>query len=273
MMNRYQLIAIDKVTKVEYVVELDNDNKQNKGSLGLIDRGTSRFENEFKLATYLYKKGKIPTLNVTFKILYKQKGNKYLDVIYNDLHIYNISRRVDNKVKYNDDFVYFVLRSLLAKLGDPEFYNYIYKQNKKNQRAKYNGNFVDNKILDNIVDYYNGYIVPRKIDANTADIQHSLLKEFRQYKQLRTLFSFIKDYDEIKDIDIEKEFEVIQMNILEEEQSNIEEDCESINCINVRSDLYNKIYDLYKKGGMEAVYSVFDLDDIYDESGPVLVLK
>lgn len=272
-MNRYQLIAIDNVTKMEYIVELKNGNKNKKGSLGLIDRGTTRFKNNYQLASYLYKNGKIPTINVTFKILYKQEGNKYLDVIYADNHIYNISRRVDNKVRYDDDFVYFVLRLLLAKLGDSEFYDYIYKQNKKNQRAKYNGNFVDNKILDNIVDYYNGYIVPNEIDANTADIQYSLLKEFKQYKQLRTLFLFIKNYDAIKNIDREKEFEVIQMNILEEEQSSIEEDYEITNYITVKSELYNKIYNLYQKGGMEAVYSVFDLDDIYDESGPILVLK
>ena len=37
---------------------------------------------------------------------------EYEDIIYDDNHIYNISRRVDNKVRYDDDFVYFVLRLL-----------------------------------------------------------------------------------------------------------------------------------------------------------------
>lgn len=271
-MNRYQLVAIDNETKDEYIIKLNNDNKGNKASLGFIDRGTSLFKNEFQLANYLYKKGKIPTLNVTFKILYRQDGNKYLNVIYDNNYIANLSKRVDNKIKYDDDFVYFVLRLLLAKLGDKEFYDYLYKQNKKNQRAKYNGNFVNNRILDNIVDYYNGYIVPNDIDANTAEIQYSLLKEFTQYKQLRTLFSFIESYDAMKAM-VKEEVCIDQMSLLEEQQYFIEEDYEPTNHITVRPELFDKVYDLYQKGGMEAVYSVFDFDDIYDESGPVLVLK
>lgn len=267
--ERYKLIAIDNITKDEYVIELTNDNKDNRATLGFIDHGTSLFKNEIQLVNYLYKKGKIPTLNVTFKILYKQNGNKYLDVIYNDLYIANLTTRVDNKVRYDDDFVYFVVRLLLSKLGDRNFYDYLYKQNRKNQRSKYNGNFVNNKILDNIVDYYNGYIVPNEIDANTAEIQYSLLKEFTQYKQLRTLFSFIKDYDALKmneDMEIINDFEQISLDELEF-------DTEDTNFITVKEELYEKIYYLYQKGGMEAVYSVFDFDDIYDKDGQVLVLK
>ena len=158
---------------------------------------------------------------------------------------------------------------LLSKLGDRNFYDYLYKQNRKNQRSKYNGNFVNNKILDNIVDYYNGYIVPNEIDANTAEIQYSLLKEFTQYKQLRTLFLFIKDYDVLKmneDMEIINDFEQISLDELEF-------DTEDTNFITVKEELYEKIYYLYQKGGMEAVYSVFDFDDIYDKDGQVLVLK
>ena len=40
----YQLVAISN--GIEYVVELKNDNKNNRGSLELIDSGTTRFQNE-----------------------------------------------------------------------------------------------------------------------------------------------------------------------------------------------------------------------------------
>lgn len=258
--ERYQLIATDNLTKERYVIALHNDNKENKGSLGVIDRGVSLFKNELELACYLYKKNKIPTLNVNFKIMYKQKGEKYLPLIFNDLHIKNISRKVDNKINYDDDFVYYVVRKLLAKLNDADFYRYLRKTNRRNQRSKDNGNYVNNKVLDDIIDYYNNYIVTRNIDANSAVIQYSLLSEFTQYKQLRTLYYLMKSYDLEKKV-IEQPLETISFDEL------------IVSCneeFSIKENLYGTVQRMYNYGGMDEVYSVYDLDDIIDRGGLVL---
>lgn len=264
--ERYQLIAIDNLTKERYIIELRNDNKVNKGSLGFIDRGVSLFKNELELASYLYRKGKLPTLNVTFTIMYKQKGEKYLPLIFNDRHINNISRKVDNKINYDDDFVYYVVRLLLVKLGDENFYNYIRRENRKNKRAVNNGNYVDNKILDNIIDYYHSYIVPNNIDENSALIQYSLLKEFTQYKQLRTLYYLMKSYDIQHKCTTELEED--RMISLEEYLTSLPDETDF--GLGIKEEKYELVKSLYNHGGMDAVYSNYDLDDIYDGDGPKL---
>ena len=68
--ERYQLVAVDNVTRQRYVIELRNSNVNDKGSLGFIDRGVSLFKDELQLSMYLYNKGKIPTLNVSYTIIY-----------------------------------------------------------------------------------------------------------------------------------------------------------------------------------------------------------
>ena len=115
----YQLVAISN--GIEYVVELKNDNKNNRGSLELIDSGTTRFQNERHLAQYLYDTGKIPTTDVRFAIKYRYDGNKYMPVIFNDRELFAISKNVGNNDIYND-YVFFFLKKLEAELNNPMFY-------------------------------------------------------------------------------------------------------------------------------------------------------
>lgn len=279
-MNRYQLVVIDNNSKQEYVVELKNDNKDNKAPLGFIDHGLSRFENDYELAKYLFEKGSIPTLNVTFKVKYKAKGkDNYLSPIYYDPYIYNVSKRADNKVDAYDSFLEFVIRTLLIYLSEAEFYDFLLEQNRKNRKRKYSGDFVDNRVINTVVDYYNMFILPHNIDANSAEIQYTLLKEFTQYKQLRTLYKFIRDYDDTKEKIVEPAFNLkaeqlcmddppINYYLDESELEFIEPDF-----ITIREDLYEKVWNLYQLGGMEAVYELYDLDDIYQKDGVQLVLK
>lgn len=263
--ERYQLVAIDNVTKERYVIELRNSNKNDKGSLGFIDRGVSVFKDQLELARYLFKKGKIPTLNVSFFIVYNQKGEKHLPLIFNDPCINNVSKRTDNKLSYNDDFVYYTVRCLLAKLSDENFYQYIKRENKRNQRSAYNGNYVDNKILDNIIDYYYEYIVPYEIDANSATIQYSLLKEFTQYKQLRTLYYLIKQYD-LQQKNNSETYETISFDEYMTSYYQPQED----SGFGIKDSKYDAVKGDYDKDGMDGVYAVYDFDDIYDENGPKL---
>ena len=53
----YQLVAIKDGN--ESVIELKNNNKNNKGTLEFIDSGTTRFQSKEHLAWYLNKEGKI----------------------------------------------------------------------------------------------------------------------------------------------------------------------------------------------------------------------
>lgn len=261
--ERYQLVAVDNVTRQRYVIELRNSNVNDKGSLGFIDRGVSLFKDELQLSMYLYNKGKIPTLNVSYTIIYQQKGEKTLPLIFDDAHISHIAKKTDNKINYDDDFVYYVVRILLMKLSDENFYRYIRKENKKNQRSAKSGNYVDNKILDNIIDYYNGYIVPNEIDASSITIQYSLLKEFTQYKQLRTLYYLIKNYDKMQ-----------KARPYVEETISLDEYLRSLSLedsgLGIREDKYELVRNIYNRGGMDEVYATYDLDDIYDEDGPKL---
>lgn len=279
-MNRYQLVAIDNNSKQEYIVELNNDNKDNKAPLGFIDHGLSRFKDDYSLAKFLYEKGLIPTLNVTFKIKYRaKKKDNYLTPIYNDAYIYHVSGRVENRVDAYDDFLLFVIRTLLIYLSKEDFYDFVLKENRKNSRRKYSGDFVDNRVIHTINDYYNMYIVPNHLDANSTEIQYTLLKEFTYYKQLRCLYKFIKDYDNTKEKLIEPAFnlkaEQLAMTdppfnyFLDESKEEFKE----IDSISIREDLYDKVWELYQLGGMEAVYEVYDLDDIYQTGGVQLVLK
>lgn len=279
-MNRYQLVAIDNATNTEYVVELNNDSKENKAPLGFIDHGLSRFKDDYSLAKFLYEKGVIPTLNVTFKIKYRaNKKDNYLTPIYNDAYIYHVSGRVDNKVDAYDDFLLFVIRTLLIYLSKEDFYDFVLKENRKNGRRKYSGDFVDNRVINTINDYYNMYIVPKHIDANSAEIQYTLLKEFTQYKQLRCLYKFIKDYDNTKEKIIEPAFNLkAEQLAMTDPPFNYfldasKEEFKEPDSITVREDLYDKVLRLYELGGMEAVYEIYDLDDIYQTGGVQLVLK
>ena len=257
------LVAVDNVTRQRYVIELRNSNVNDKGSLGFIDRGVSLFKDELQLSMYLYNKGKIPTMNVSYTIIYQQKGEKTLPLIFDDAHISHIAKKTDNKINYDDDFVYYVVRILLMKLSDENFYRYIRKENKKNQRSAKSGNYVDNKILDNIIDYYNGYIVPNEIDASSITIQYSLLKEFTQYKQLRTLYYLIKSYDKMQ-----------KARPYVEETISLDEYLRSLSLedsgLGIRENKYELVRNIYNRGGMDEVYATYDLDDIYDEDGPKL---
>lgn len=279
-MNRYQLVAIDNNTKKEYIVVLKNDSKDNKASLGFIDHGLSKFKNDYALAKYLYEKGSIPTMDVTFKIKYRaNKKDNYLSPIYYDAYIYHISGRVDNQVRVYDDFLLFVVRTLLVYLSKEDFYKFLLSENKKNRRRKYSGDFVDDRVIHTANDYFNMFIVPNNIDANSAEIQYTLLKEFTQYKQLRTLYKFIKDYDN-KNVKIvepafnlkaeQLEMDLPLINLFLGEDAEEFKECEAIT---VKEELYDKLFKLYELGGMEAIYEIYDLDDIYDKDGVQLVLK
>lgn len=240
----YQLVAITK-NNMEYVIELNNENKKNRGKLEFIDNGTTRFRNEESLAEYLYKVGKIPTKEVFFAIKYNNKGPKYMPLIFSDKELTYVSKNVGDTDIYND-YVFHFLKLLEVSLSEPGFYNYLIRINSQYSREARNGNYINQKLIVSIIEYYNTYIKTKNIDANKADLQYSILKELYSYKQLRTLRMFYLNYKNI----MQKENEVIPTK--EVDKTNIED----------MPDIPEDIAYANKNGGMDEVYSIADLDDL-----------
>lgn len=243
----YQLVAIDKNNK-EYIIELNNDNKKDKGSLSFIDYGTAFFKDSEALAIYLHRKGKIPTTDVYFSIKYFRNGPQYLPLIYNDSLMVNVIRNLDND-KYSE-FVFYVLKQLEVQLSSDVFYRYITTKNIENGKQNSNGNYLNQKLINSIMEYYNVYIKGQRIDSNKAEVQHAILKEIWNYKQLRTLYMFLEEYS--------KKIEN-SVNIQQEEPSFEQKNEEEL------PDIPEAIDYAYKNGGMDGVYSSFDLDDLEKE--------
>lgn len=240
----YQLVAIDKFNN-EYVIELNNDNKNNKGSLSFIDYGTSTFKNKEALATYLYNNKKIPTEEVYFSIRYYRNGPKYLPLIYDDKILKSVSKDIDND-RYND-FVFYVLKQLEVQLTNRVFFRYITTKNIENVKEDSNGNHLNQKLIDSIIEYYNVFIRNENIDSNRAELQYAILSEIFNYKQLRTLYMFMEEYS--KKID--------QIEVKYEKPN--KKDTDDIPFIPPDIDY------AYKQGGMDEVYSTFDLDDLENQ--------
>ena len=192
----YQLVAIEN--DVETVIELKNENKNNRGTLELIDSGTTRFQSKEHLAWYLFKEGKISTTNVEFAIKYNHNGPKYMPVIYNDKELTVLSKNVGYNNIYND-YVFFFLKKIEVALNDPIFYNYIVNINNNRNKRYENGNYINKRLIEVMNEYFNAYVRTGNIDANKADLQYDILKELYQYKQLRTLRSFYLNYIGQKD--------------------------------------------------------------------------
>lgn len=240
----YQLVAITN-NNMEYVVELKNENKNNRGKLEFIDSGTTRLPDEASLANYLYSEGKIPTTNVVFAIKYNNKGPKYLPLIFADKELTYVSKNVGDNSTYHD-YIFHFLKLLEASLSQPGFYDYLIRINAKNEREIGNGNYANQKLITSIIEYYNVYIRTHNIDANKADLQYSILKELFSYKQLRTLRMFYFNYKKT----MQKENEVIATK--EVNKTNIED----------MPDIPDGIANAYRDGGMDEVYSIADLDDL-----------
>lgn len=274
-MNRYQLVAINNETNEEYIIPLKNNAKSKKAPLGYIDSGVSKFTSDAHMAQYLYAKESIPTTNVAFKIKYKANNKDYyLSPIYNDDDIKIVSKRVGNTLEMNDVFLEREFNNLLIKLSKPGFYEFLLK---KNKNPKNNGDCLNDKIINNIIEYF------QEMDSqNTLKISFSLensfFKELRQYKQIRTLYIIMKEFDEltiqsVQESKLESTQLITDLPLIDLFLGESADDFKEFRTITVKTNLYDKLFKLYELGGMEAIYEVYDLDDIYDKDGVQLVLK
>lgn len=274
-MNRYQLVAINNETNEEYVIPLKKGSKANKAPLGYIDSGVSRFTSDAHMAQYLYNKQSIPTTNVTFKIKYKANNKDYyLSPIYNDDDIKIVSKRAGNTLEIDDVFLEHEFNKLLIKLSKPGFYEFLLK---KNKNPKNNGDCLNDKIINNIIEYFQE-MEPNNILKISFNLENSFFKELRQYKQIRTLYMIMKEFDEltiqsVQESKLESTQLITDLPLIDLFLGESADDFKEFKSIMVKANLYDKLFKLYELGGMEAIYEIYDLDDIYDKDGVQLVLK
>ena len=189
----YQLVAIDKYGN-EYVIELKNDNKNNKSQLSVIDYGTTTFKNDVDLAHYLFGKGKIPTKDVTFRVKYIRNGVRYLPIIYDDEILKRAVKDLDGK-RFGD-LLFYILARFEELLNHLDFYSYILHKNQKNNSQKWNGNYLNNKFVEHMNDYYDAYIRTNEIDVDRSEFRIPIYNDIsKHYKTFRTLYTFIREYD------------------------------------------------------------------------------
>lgn len=189
----YQLVAIDNSGK-EYIIELKNDNKNNKSQLSVLDFGTATFKNNAALAHYLFEKGKIPTKDVTFVIKYIRNGVRYLPIIYNDNNLKHAVKDLDSKSFI--DLLFYVLAKFEELLNHPDFYAYILRKNQENNNQRSNGNYLNNKFIEHMNEYYNAYIRTNEIDVDRSEFRLPIFSDIaKSYKTFRTLYTYIREYD------------------------------------------------------------------------------
>lgn len=246
MKELYQLVAIDKNNN-EYIIELNNVNKKNKGTLSYIDYGTSYFKDSESLAIYLFEKGKIPTKDVQFYIKYNFKEEKRLSVLYNEQELRKILK---------DDIISFrrlgkeIFEQFILFFEDHFFCNYFFNLSYK-ERGLNKSDKINNKLYNYITEYYNLFLSKGKLEVNDSEsFQYKLLLEDKifdelcQYKQIRTMIILVKRYKLLKQINIELEYSSLNSSDLDEYE--IPEEIDSA----------------YKNGGMDEVYGIVDLDDL-----------
>lgn len=248
----YQLVAIDKHNK-EYIIELNNQNQNNKGSLNLLDSGTTYFQSEKHLANYLFRKGKIPTVDVRFAIKYNYKGSRYLPVIYNDIDLNRISENADNEEIFKYD-VLNLYRKIEEKLHDRDFYEYLIVVNDTNCDEAKNGNYLQERLMLAIIRYYETFIKIKESESEKEFFKNEIIRQMSSYKQFRTLYMYYQTYMNSR----------VKENNLFVEDKNNQPTFETLTKSESEknSEIPEELLEIYRKYGMDGIYSILDVDDV-----------
>lgn len=251
----YQLVAIDQNNN-EYVIELTNDNKNNKGKLSFLDRGISRFSNSQHLASHLYESGKLPNVPVRFVIRYNYDGIKEIPLIFYDEELNSICKNVDNEAVMSDYALKYYLR-LEEALKNDGFYNYLMFMNEKNVSNKKSGNILHNRLIANISRFYKNFVLLENPNSEKVEIQYDIMKDLMNYKQLRTLHYFYKSYTnrnlkEVEEANESVKHETTFESLLERESKKV-------------SEVPEHLQKAYEQGGMDDVYALVDGDEVIEK--------
>lgn len=248
----YQLVALDKNGK-EHVIELNNDNKNDKGLLSFIDSGTTYMKNEQTLINYLIRKGKLNDPNVTFVIKYNNRGVRYLPVIYNEPGLRQIALKCNDENLLRSYAKYFV--DLIENdLCNYNFYNYIVELNEEIFSQVSNGSYLDDKVLDEFRKFYEAYGIARDDLVLKEQYKHKLATKLNSYKKIRTIYIYYKMYLDSK-LNKGNNYDIPDMLKYLLPQENVE----------FNPDIPEELKKAYEQNGMDGVWTVTDLDDIEDK--------
>ena len=254
----YQLIAIDKNNN-QYVIELNNENKNNKGILEFIDFGTVRFRDEKHLTEYLYSKGKIPTKDVKIFIKYKHNGDKYLPIIYNDPDLkFYLSLDEAGKIDHVERF----FRLIQIEFEKLKFYNFFLTENSCNSKEVNNGNYINNKLFYDLIAFYDEYIKYKRYGQERTNFQRSIIKELSNYKQFRTMYQFYKSYFQNYKINVEVDEREFSQVIHDNKGQQINDGNIFNDNVEDFPEIPDDILNAYKANGMDGVYGIVDLDNL-----------
>ena len=250
----YQLVAINE-QGVEQVIELKNDNKNNKGFLSFIDSGTTLMENERMLIDYLIKQGKIDNPNVTFAIKYNNRGIKYLPVVYNNPELRFLSLNAKDE-KILKAYARYLIEKIDNEICNSDFYQNILALNDEIFQQISNGNYLDKHFLEKLRRFYEPFGLLKEGVSEKEHYKKELCDSLKTYKTIRTLYLFYKIHLSCKlnnqSIEDNHEYdipEVLKYLIPEESK-------ESVN------DIPQELQKAYDQGGMDAVWAIADSEEI-----------
>ena len=202
-MARYELIAKDKITNKEYIIQLKNQktNKTNKkNDLFEIDALTSRYKTVDELSKALVQNACIPRDFVDLKIrYYHNKEEKYLDVIVNDSMIYHTCIRLIHKkngkikpeVDVNNDMNAFY-HKVLSYMSDKETSEILLQNDYK---------LIPYLIYKDILNYQRlcqKSFLTKVDEKEKRQIEEHTFSELKRYKNLRGFYIWHKLFEQGK---------------------------------------------------------------------------
>lgn len=250
----YQLVAIAE-DGVEQVIELNNDNKKNKGLLSFIDSGTTYMKDENALKEYLFRKGKINSLNITFAIKYNNRGDRYLPLIYNDPEFRTVALNANNERKL-ESYARYLIDKIDFELCNSDFYQIIMDLNEEVFSQISNGNYLNEHFLSKLKRFYELFGFSREDYLYKEKHKKELVDSLKTYKTIRTLYIFYKIYLNCKlnnqmlgdnhEYDIPNQLKYQFLEEIKKSDVGIPEELEKA----------------YEQGGMDAVLAIADAEEI-----------
>lgn len=250
----YQLVAIYE-NGIEQVIELKNDNKNNKGLLSFIDSGTAYMSDENKLKEYLFRKGKINSLDVTFAIKYNNRGVRYLPLIYNDSEFRTVALNANDE-KYLKAYARYFVDKIEFELCNSNFYPNIVDLNDEIISQMSNGNYLNKHILNNLRRFYESFGILKEDYYYKEQYKKDLADSLKTYKTIRTLHIFYNIHLKCKLsnqlLADNKEYDIPEQlkYLLSEENEKYEEV------------IPEELQRAYNQGGMDAVWATADLEEV-----------
>ena len=253
----YQLIAIDEKNN-EYIIDLDNNNKNSKCFLFFIDSITTSKKNEEEFISELIKEGKLSNRNVKLVIKYNYSIVKYLPVIYNEQELNSIAVCAHEE-KNRKSYAEFLINKITLSRSNYDFFDYIVNLNDGIFSEINNGNYLNSHILEELGKFYSifNYSYSNEDLAYKEEYRRKLKNYISDYKTIRTLYIFYKHYlnTKVNNLSENDKYKIPSClkYVFPEENTN------------TNGDIPEELLNAYKNYGMDGVYALVDIDEIKEK--------